>query len=95
MTGGAYALRNEDDENAAASAYARIGSFAPVRATLSSAGQRTLLLRLTHATRRRFCRSAHRQDTEAAEITVAIRDAATGTRQIVLGEEPTSQGCDR
>ena len=94
ITGGAYALRQEDPESAAAAAYARLGSLTAAHASLPSAGHKVLRLLLTRRTSKRFCATVRRGDQEAVELTATIRTSAV-ERHVVLGEEPTSTGCAR
>jgi hypothetical protein len=94
ITGGAYALRQEDPESAAAAAYTRLGPLTAAHASLPSAGHKVLRLRLTRRTGKRFCTSARRGDLEAVELTATIRTSA-GQWHVTLGEEPTSTGCPR
>ena len=94
ITGAVYALRREDPESAAASAYAELGPLTAAHPSLSSAGGKVLRLRLTRRTSKRFCATARHEDLEAVELTATIRTAA-GERHLVLGEEPTSTGCPR
>lgn len=93
VTGAAYALRPEDDESAAASAWATVGRLTPIEVSLRSAGQHSLELRLTGRARKRFCRTARRGYREAVRVTAVIRTSHAGTQPVVLGEEPTSRGC--
>jgi hypothetical protein len=94
ITGGAYALRQEDPESAAASAYVRLGPLTAAHTSLPSAGHKVLRLRLTRRTSKRFCATARRGDQEAVELTATIRTSAV-ERHLALGEEPTSTGCPR
>ena len=94
ITGAAYALRQEDPESAAASAYAKLGPLTATHASLPSAGGKVLRLRLTRRTSKRFCATARHEDQEAVELTATIRTAA-GEWHMVLGEEPTATGCPR
>jgi len=94
ITGAAYALRLDDDESAAAAAYARLGPLTAAHASLPSAGGKVLRLRLTRRTSKRFCATARRGDLEAVELTATIRTSAV-ERHVALGEEPTSTGCPR
>lgn len=94
VAGAAYALRQEDPESAAASAYANLGPLAAAHASLPSAGSEVLHLRLTRRTRKRFCATVRNENVEAVELTATIR-TATVERHLVLGEEPTTTGCAR
>jgi hypothetical protein len=94
ITGAAYALRGENAESAAASAYAKLGSLTVAHASLPSAGGKVLRLRLTRHTGKRFCTTARQEDQEAVELTATIRTSG-GKRHVALGEEPTSTGCAR
>jgi hypothetical protein len=94
VTGTAYALRQENAESAAASAYARLGPLTATHASLPSATAKVLRLRLTRRTSKRFCATVHRGSLEAVELTATIRTSAV-ERHVVLGEEPTATGCPR
>jgi hypothetical protein len=94
VTGAAYALRLENAESAAASAYARLGPLTATHASLAPAGDKLLRLRLTRRTSKRFCATARHEDLEAVELTATIRTSAV-ERHVVLGDEPTSTGCPR
>ncbi|HXB15900.1 MAG TPA: hypothetical protein VNV44_09185 [Solirubrobacteraceae bacterium] len=87
-TGTAYALRGEDRENAAASAYGPLGPLKAAKVSLPAAGSDVLRLKLAHATRVRICRTARRGDAEAVAVAVAV-DAAGQEWHLTLGTEPS------
>jgi hypothetical protein len=93
--GHAYALRPEDRENAAASAYTNLGALPAITRSLGGSRSNTLRLTMPRHIQALFCRTVKRGDNEAVEVSVTTRSARAGERHLILGEEPTSIGCGR